>query len=387
VALITLAGIWLSGILDHQEAWVGARYRLFQVLQYLSPRGADAQRTTMVLIGDDEYWKADGPLQGRVPINREYLASLVDAAVKANAAVIALDFTLSSPDPYGNPIESPQFQGETSKLIDAIWNATRANKQVVLTRTINEAGIVDGKKTYDFESDIYGSNVPHWQNVRTGYHVLPDDVRNLPLVLSTPRGELIESFSLAIARADNARSLKSLSDLKAKRYAGFLPPEDFDQVTADELLNGSPRTSLLSSKVVIISGKWHQFSRNRGPVVGAWDTPVGNIPGALIHANYFEALFDKRMYRIWEGWRLKVIEFVLAAMVAIPFGVSIRSRKKKVLALIAPYMLILIVAYFSLINFGWFFDPVIPVVMLTLHGFVELVLHWKKEAGRTRLTP
>jgi CHASE2 domain-containing sensor protein len=384
VILITLLGIWIGAKLDDKDAWIGIRYQIFRVMLYLSPREEDVQRTALVFIGDDEYYKPDGELQNRRPINRRYLAKLVNAASQANAAVIALDFSFNSPNPQGNPPENPQYQPETAELVNAIWNASNSGKKIVLTRTITEISNEEGDKTYEFESDIYGPNVLHWNNVWAGYHVLPDDVRNLPLVVRTPGGNLIESFCLAIARADNAPRLRTLSNLRATYYAGFLRREKFDDIlSANELLNGDPRqTAKLANRVVILSGEWHEFSNGRGPVVAAWETPVGSLPGALIHANYFEALYDKRFYRVWEGWPIKIAEGLLALLVAVPFGIRFESGTKKALAIAALYVLILVVAYVSLINLGWFFDPFIPILMVTLHGAFEQIMHWREEAAR-----
>lgn len=385
VALITLLGVWIGAKLDDSAAWIGIRYQIFRAMLYLSPGEDVVQRTALVLINDEEYWKPDGELKGRRPINRSHLAKLVTAASNANAAVIALDFSFNSPDPKGNPMENPLFQPETSQLVDAIWNATQAGKKIVLTRAITEVSHDPKHKTYEFESDVYGPDVLSWDNVWAGYHVLPDDVRNLPLVVRTPSADLIESFCLAVARADGAPRLRTISTLTPTYYAGFLPREKFlDILSASELLSGDrKRTGKLANKVVIISGEWHEHSRGRGPIVAAWETPVGVLPGALIHANYFEALYDKRFYRVWEKWPKKIVEALGAFLVAVPFGMRFDTRRKRVLAIAAPYVLILFLAYVSLINFGWFFDPFIPILMVTLHGAFEQVMHWREAAKKS----
>ena len=369
---------------EDTEAWLSTRYQIFQWVQWLSPRGADVQRSVMVIIGDDEYYRSDGELQRRSPIRRDYLAKLVDAAAAANAGVIALDFTFSSPDPKGNPVELPQYQPETAKLIEAIKRAASAGKKVVLTRTIHEVSHEEGKWTYELESDIYGPEVSQWENVSTGYHVLPDDIRKLPLAVRSADGGLLESFCLAIARADNAASTKKLNDLTAVRYAGFIPEDEFpNKLSADELINGSPKNSFLANRVAIISGAWHQFGFGRGPIVSAWDTPVGSLPGAYIHANYFESLFDKRFYRVWEDWPKYIAEIILALIVALAFGIKFRSRTKRVLVIAAPYFAIVLITYVSLISFAWFFDPFIPVLSVSAHGVVEQIMHWRTAALKT----
>jgi len=136
---------------------------------------------------------------------------------------------------------------------------------------------MDNAGNYVIESDIYDPIPAEWQNVRLGYHVFSDDTRLLPPVLNTSTGPL-EPFSLAIARAENARSLKNISDFTETRYAGFLPrTTEFDIVSAHELLNGE-RKWMLENKVVIVGGVWHALGYNRGPQVSSYDTPIGTIP-------------------------------------------------------------------------------------------------------------
>src|SRR4051794_2781791 len=89
-ALIIVLGIFIAHKAEDTDAWLNTRYHLFQWLQWLSPRGADVQRTVMVMIGDEEYYRPDGELKRRVPLRRDYVAKLVDAAVAANAGVIVL---------------------------------------------------------------------------------------------------------------------------------------------------------------------------------------------------------------------------------------------------------------------------------------------------------
>ncbi|HYJ85761.1 MAG TPA: CHASE2 domain-containing protein [Pyrinomonadaceae bacterium] len=371
VIIVAVAGIYLGERLDHTECWSHVRYAVYQFLQDLSWRKPYPQRTALVLIDDEEYWK--GELQARVPVKRDYLARLVTAAASANAAVIALDFDLRSPSPDGNPREYPEYMGETKKLIEAITSAVKSGKKVVLTKTIHD----EGDEEYVVESDIYEPLPPEWTNVRMGYHVFDDDSRILPPVIKTTTGQSIEPFALAIARADNAASLENIPDLTAELYAGFLPVGKFTKISSRELLNNDKKTELLSSKIVIISGVWHQFGYERGYAVNSYDTPVGKIPGALIHANYLEAILDSRVYTVWKGWSLRITEFLLALLIAIPFFVKKISKKWKTILITLPYLSALGLAYFSLMNFGKFFDPFIPVLSVTLHGVFEQIMHWR----------
>jgi CHASE2 domain-containing sensor protein len=369
VIIIAIVGIYIGERLDETECWIRIRYEVFQRLQNLSPRKPHPQRTVLVLIDDDDYYKE--PLQSRVPIKRDYLAGLVDAISAANAATIALDFDLRSPRPEGDPSEFPEYQGETNKLIQSITTASSMGKSIVLTKTIHDEGVGE----YVIESDIYDPVPGAWQNVKTGYHVFSDDTRRFPPVLMTIKGQPVEPFSLSIARAENAASLKDIPNFADTLYAGFIPLGEFDKVSAREVLNGQKREKL-ANKVVLISGVWHQFGYQRGPIVNSYDTPVGTLPGVAIHANYFEALWDSRIYRVWEGKYMRITEFILALFVAFTLHNSLRGKTKKAM-LVVPYLVILVGSYAALIMFGWFFDPFIPVLSVTAHGIFERVWEWR----------
>ncbi|HEX9544299.1 MAG TPA: CHASE2 domain-containing protein [Pyrinomonadaceae bacterium] len=377
VVIIAIIGIVLGEIVDDTELWINYRYHVYQFLQSLPPRKAHPKRTVLVLIGDNEYWSGKD-LQARVPLKRDYLARLVDEASSANAALIALDFDLRSPSPEGNPLEYPAYQKETDALLLAIQRAAASGRKIVLTKTVGEAS----PNLLRTESDIYGREDPGWANVSTGYHILPDDVRLLPLALKMNTGRTIDSFCLAIARAEDTPTLSDISDFETKFYAGFIHPEKFTRLTADELLNHDPKTKMLANKVVMISGVWHSLAKNQGQVVNSYETPVGVLPGVMIHANYFEALWDARFYRVWEGWYTRILEFLLALLVAVPFAMKIKPKTKKLAVIVVPYLLIGVISYGSLIIFGWFFDPFIPVLSVTAHGILETVLHWKEVASR-----
>src|ERR1700730_4644842 len=110
------------------------RSRSFQTILDWSPRPAEPRRIKILKVEDDEYWL--GPLAGRRPIKRDYLASLIDKLVAMNVHIIALDFDVRLPDP--NSFEIPEeYRVETQRLIDAIRNAARSGKRVVLASPVS----------------------------------------------------------------------------------------------------------------------------------------------------------------------------------------------------------------------------------------------------------
>jgi CHASE2 domain-containing sensor protein len=73
-------------------------------------------------------------------------------------------------------------------------------------------------------------------------------------------------------------------------------------------------------------------------------------------------------------------EFFLSFLVALPFYLVIKSWRKKLAMYSLPYAVILAVSYISLISFGWFFDPFIPIVAVSAHGIFEQVHKWRAAA-------
>src|SRR6185503_12794923 len=124
---------------------------------------------------------------------------------------------------------------------------------------------------------------------------------------------------------DNDEILHNHHEQDALPYGSFMPPQAFTTVSANQVLERDPEAlRKLAFKVVILGGHWHDRGHNRGNWVDAYDSPIGNVPGILIHANYAEALLDSRIYRPWRGWVLKLIEVVQALMIAIPFALEMR---------------------------------------------------------------
>src|SRR5437016_3524160 len=75
VVIFAFLGIYLGEKVDDTDYWIRTRYDVYQFLQNLPHRKAHPQRTALVLIGDEEFWK--GELQGRRPVKRDYIARIV----------------------------------------------------------------------------------------------------------------------------------------------------------------------------------------------------------------------------------------------------------------------------------------------------------------------
>lgn len=368
--LVAALGLWVSHLLEEQQAWMNARYSLYQWIQRLTLFGRDpvVRSTVLVLIGDEEYWK--GPLARRVPIKRDYLADLVRQVDLAEPAVIAIDFNLRSPVPGGS--EHPAYQEETRKFLETV-NEVATRRPVVLPRTIGyETG-------YMFDGDIHdGFPWSSPSHLKFGYIALPFDKRRIPVSLNLKDGSRIDSFPLAIALAFHARSVQVHHRTGALPFGSYLPLDQFEQHRASEVLAFDVKVlkEYLGRKIVIIGGAWHATAYARGPQIDGYLTPVGRMPGAFIHANYVEALLDRRAASPVSERVAATIELslILAAMVV--FAVQ-NAWYWRLLAVVAVCVTPFVLSYFFLQNVGLYFDAVVPIVMVGAHSILDEAREWR----------
>ena len=383
VLIFILLGMLLGPWLEKEEFGIVWRYSVSQWLQRkLTPRDAYAQRTVVVLIGDEEYWK--GELASRAPIKRSYLAKLVRALDAADPAIIAIDFDLSSPVPDGSIIEHSDYQGETKEFLDTVKTVSlNPNRTIVLPETLGPE--VGG--SYTMDSDIYNGFDFGGGRVRMGYIALPYDIRRIPLSVPIEGGKETDSFSQAIVRAYSRGALRRISgDGSLPPFGTYLKPEDFDALSADQVLNGDQNQlkESLAHKIVIVGGNWHDLGYDRGPESDRHVTPVGSIGGVFIHANYVEALLDLRTYGSWTESVLLGIELLVGLGVALIFAIDVKNPWVKVAVLVILSFGLVAFSFVSWTILGLFFDFLIPLVLLFGKFGIEQVLHWRAEARKNQ---
>jgi hypothetical protein len=249
VLILIVIGIKLGGWLEVQDFAIIPRYRIYQAVQEQGPRRPFVQRTVVVLIGDEEYWKGD--LARRVPIKRDYLDKLVAALDQADPCLIALDFDLRSQMPDGSFVQSKDYEGETSQLLSTITSVSK-NRSVVIPKTLN---FRDG--FYEPESDIYDGHNFEGGNVSKGYIALPSDVRKLPLRLTTKDGSELDSFAVSIVRNVNAAALTPITDDKELPFLRYLPAEAFERLSPTKVLEKDADTwKKIRHNIVIVGAGW-----------------------------------------------------------------------------------------------------------------------------------
>jgi CHASE2 domain-containing sensor protein len=372
IALIGL-GTFLGHKLGESHIWMDLRYKAYQSLLYhFTPRAPHPKRTVLVLINDQEYWSP--PLDGRRPIKRDYLAKLVRKLAEANPAVIALDVDLSLTTDRSTFDNGP-YKPETDDLLKAVKEVA-TDRTVILGRRLSYADA--DEKGFQAVPAVFDGYRFGDSKVRSGYISLPPDIRRIPLALTMQDGSTkVDSFASAILGAIDEQSLRDAkaNEQDALPYGTFIEPQRFIQHSANYVLNADAKTlqSDMAFKVVIVGGAWHQFGMNQGPENDSHESPVRNVYGAFVHANYVEALLDSRTYKPLREAIATAIEVFFSMLLAVVLSFDTRLATKLGVAAFLCNA-ILGISYVAWQNLGLFFDFLVPVVLLGGHMVVEKLL-------------
>jgi hypothetical protein len=387
VILLTIVGIAAEHILDREHVLLHTRYQIYnlqtEILYQAKPAGLN---TYFVAIDDDAFWKGD--LARRIPLKRDYLARLVEAIDHANPRAIVLDFDLRSPTPDGSAVSFTDYQEETGELLAALKSAA-ANHPIVLPRSVD----LDAKGQLQEQSDIFDhfsfGNAGH--RVYRGYIQLPDDLRTIPLCLSLPSVHL-DSLALAMLHATYPEPYDRIAHPNSSgcdptrgvnlQFGRFLSVDKFEGrvLSATTILAKDPQAlERILGNVVIVCGTWHQHSYRTGPPLDVHDSPPGEIPGAFVHANYYEALIQGHYFDSLSDVLIDVIEVILIFISAAIIFLK-KSIGWRLFAAFMPTLVIIVFSYFFLQNMGAFFESSIPVMVLLCHMLLDHVLEWRKRA-------
>jgi len=344
------------------------------------------KRTVLVFVDDEDYWTEK--LAGRSPIKRDYLASLVAALDKADADVIALDFDLRSPAP-DNSRDFTAYDGETNTLVKKINEVALRQRRIVLATSV---GFAHGSDGYVEQANVFDNLIS--TEVSRGYVQLPYDVRRVPLPLdaenkATHRQSTVESFATAIVkRVDPVAYGRTVEKGKDQLpFAGYIPLEAFPSTKSEQggmsarefLSDSAAAQEYVRGKIVIVSGRWNSRASGVGPRVDQHASPVGLVPGAMIHANYVEAMLNDRAFSPLPEWFAYTVEILPVVLLSIV--VALISNGWLQLAVIIGTTLFMLVLNFFLQDLGMFFDFFVPTVMLLGHVVTHKIYEWRKVAS------
>jgi hypothetical protein len=390
VAFLIPLGMLIGDAIGERRMLIGPRYRLYRMLQNASVNSPTYfNRTAVVVIGDEEFWK--GELARRTPLKRGYLEKLLIKlnSERAKPAVIAIDIDLRSQTLDKSVVEHSDYHGETQKLLQTIDIVSR-DICVVLPRTLisksaEEPTLLTEKQHYVKEPSIYDDFPFDRNKVIEGYVSLPYDIRQVPLTLPMKDSPPLDSFAVAIARVLDPVAVADAQAKGALPYGTFIAKTEPPPVPAMDVLNFSDDElkSHFFGKAVLIGGTWHEHAYGRGNQVDTHLTPVGELGGVLVHANYVDALVNGRTHKPL-GKKLTVtIEVLLSVCIAVIFAWDMGPWKKLIAALLLSAGLIIITLFFWQ-NLGLFFDFSIPLILLGGHTVVEKVREWQAEARKYR---
>jgi CHASE2 domain-containing sensor protein len=392
--------LWATPFIDSRLDVSKERSWLFQHLAQAATNPSQPRNVKLLLIDDDEFW--DGDLHHRTPIDRGYVARLVNALDGVEASVIALDFdvrlananTAVAPGDYGAVDSYKPYRDETDVLIAAIDKVAQGRK-IVLSKTI--AGPIGGPFT--LAPDIYqpygictrlradgtweNPGTPRFpvtpaaqKNISCGYIALMPDKREFPkpAQIEDQVGKL-DSVPLAIVRARNATA----PDFAGGRYYASYISDDLlnnPRITVwarDLFADPQKARSVLQGWPVIVGEAWHQRAKGSGLLVDLHDSPIGPVVGALVHENMAEAVMSHRVLRGLGGNWLLCLEILVGAVCAVIFAAFAALWQR--IIVVAAAMALLFGAQWIVLQLGGpFFDAFVPVLGLGLHAIIDRLI-------------
>jgi hypothetical protein len=229
------------------------------------------------------------------------------------------------------------------------------------------------------------------EKITCGYIYLPDNPLVIPSRLQLADKSELDSFALAVARAGWS-DFGSVKDLGSKvLYANFISEDKLRK--SKVLLSASavvPRKGQEEKEkkekekklraaigersiAVIVGGGWSRDAAGRGGRVDVHETPVGPIVGAMLHANFVEAILDARFFRVTSERALHAWEIVFSLIAAIALA-SIPSALGKLARLLPLCLILLFIQWAALHGLGVFFDAYVPLVGVALHSISERLI-------------
>jgi CHASE2 domain-containing sensor protein len=213
---------------------------------------------------------------------------------------------------------------------------------------------------------------------------LPIDKRRIPLVTPTSGDGDGPSISLALAAVDAFEGWSHLEPRTRLKpaiaaaiqeesfvFGGFIPESEFQTLSIAELADGVPRALRLArGRILMVGGTW-RADLGHGDDVDSHRSPVGDIRGMYLHANYIEALLDDRYAREVPLWFALAFDFVAGVWLYVRFHAAV-TEPARLRVLIVPAV-ILIVSYVLFANLNLYLDFILPLFGCFAHLAVEYV--------------
>jgi hypothetical protein len=339
-------------------------------------------------LDDDDYWSDE--FQSRSPLKRNKLAQLLDRLNDAGVNTVAFDVFMESPQPGKPAYDFPDYTQEDGIFFQSVKRMCDAGRHVVMA---TEYWGIEQPRTEP--PSIYMSLLPSLPCVVRGHATLPEDMRKIPGMIQLKDGRYLDSFSLAITKIDDPIAYASLvkGEDRGYRFGQYLTPEDFSTREGRQFIfNGDQVEHMglmelrqaVADKTVIVGGHWHSAAYGEGDYVDMWPSPGGDESGAMLHANYVEAMRDPMStFTPISDRAAELLEWGLALAMAVLGALEVHAGWKWggfVLSCMASVLL----TYVLLQNLGLFLDFFIPILMIVVHTFVEELLEMRRELHRAK---
>ncbi len=388
------ASIYLAPSVNKRLGLDTLRYKMFQSTGALTTRPLRARYTQVVVINNYDYLRGSN---GISPINRGYLAQIVDALNKTSVQIIALDFIFHFADQRTTPARVGDYSSvgtvkEVDALIRAVIAAANNNKRIVLPIDILHDKD-EASPSYHVIPAIYqayglctklkadgvwdNSGAPGFElspkargNINCGYIELPFDMRQVPPLIDVNQKYRIASLALAIAEAKDPQAAAAVGD--KTRFVTYLPTTKKEPLSAGQLLHGDESIlDLQRPTAVIVGGTW--LSHDSPGPVDLHEAVTGKISGVLIHENFAEGILDARLVTPLPEWVIVSIEAVLGVIFALAFA-AFPSFWAKLLLFAGIAAALLVVQWLMFVLFGSFLEAFWLLLGLSLHSILEKLL-------------
>jgi CHASE2 domain-containing sensor protein len=377
--LLLAAAGYAGHLLSSIRALTGIRYSIYHRQLMMRDRSQlYPKRTALVLLNDADYWGKS--FQARTPLKRGELAELIKILQAVGVNTIALDVDLRSPHP--DDTDHPEFEfddykKEDAQLVAAIHGMCEAGRHVVLSSSVRF-----GTDGYEKMPSIYTQFMDQMPCVTPGYIQLPFDMRRVPGTLEITNGPPLDSMSLAVTGIADpaAHDVAGKNEGHGFRFSEYLTEAEFGPKNGRQFIfNGQQITNMkidalrtqLADKLVFIGAEWHSTACGTGPLVDQHNSPGGMEPGAMLHANYVEAMLDRTgTFTPLSDSTAELIEIGLALALAMIGVLEIHSAWKWA-AFGFGIVFSILFTYTLLQNLGLFLDFFVPMLMIIVHTLVE----------------
>ena len=214
------------------------------------------------------------------------------------------------------------------------------------------------------------------KNICFGYTSLLPDNRMIPWRVGTKAGGFVDSLAFRAAMALDPSTPALRAQFSNPPTATFWKPELFPTLPASKVIAGAKFDAF--GQVIIIGGNWHIETKGVGNQSDALrDTPVGHIPGYLLHANYIASILSEVFLFDTLGFWTKLL-FEILALAALGRGIHKLKKWKRLqpyntawpILITALALAIAIIGSGVLVRLfvGIYLDVAIPCLTMGVHA-------------------